>query len=120
MKKARQSKQSAPAGPWLTIINPSREDEVCPTCGRRAILFSADNTATRQILTRCKPCLAVIAVNEGLEVFVKSTWRGLRELWQNDARKKMNSEQAEQLAAARAKLARTRFSQDQMANDDEG
>ena len=71
----------------LTVISPGPARIPCPACGARQVLFTchAFRAPGSPIVDLCKACAIHTAGSEE-HVWVKTTWQGLRSLWQRNQR----------------------------------
>lgn len=72
----------------LTVISPSQRDEPCQTCGETRLLFHCHcfREPLRPIADLCKSCTIRRADGEE-HVWLKTTSKGLREVWARDSRR---------------------------------
>lgn len=87
----------------VTVMSYAKQDRTCDGCGQARLIYSADIHPERVVRDRCKNCLLQMAEEGGKELFVKSTWPKLRQVWEKDERLKATPEQARRLAVARTK-----------------
>lgn len=93
----------------LSVLSYERRDRKCPVCGNLGLIyvchgFGLNWPETTKIQDRCKRCAIQDAGGEG-HVWVKTTYRGLRDTWCSGRRPVASEERLAALQIARAKRA---------------
>jgi len=108
----RQTRTVPPKPPGeklVVIVSYDREDGICSSCREKRLIFQCYNAHLGTMNAWCKECAAEVGeATDGWELFVKTTWPRLRQVWEHNRRPEPDPKRQAVMRANRLKLSSAR------------